>query len=167
MLGKNGSVVLFIKGLPESTTQGDIKALFDRLSSPRWRIRLTGPAGLCSCDIVRITSRESGQAEYHAMAEVQPAKLALRAIRELNGALVHGQRIELHRYHHRSPIRDRRRDQFESESQIQSGDSDANRRALERRRGSLQIDLVDQHGKQALSGLGRMFQPSHVAKSYS
>jgi RNA recognition motif-containing protein len=166
MLGKNGTVVLFIKGLPESATQADIESLFERLGSPRWRVRLTGQGGVCSCDIVRIVNRESELIEYHAMVEIQPAKLALRAIRELNGALVHGQRIELHRYHHRSPIRDRRRQSFEEEvtkNFLQPGD---NRRSLERRRRNLRIDLVHTADKARLSGLSRMFLPNRIAKSY-
>ncbi len=166
MLGKNGSVVLFVRGLPESTTHNDIKSLFERLSSPRWQVRLTGVGGVCSCDIVQITNRKSESVEYHAMVEIQPAKLALRAIRELNGSLVHGHRIEVHRYHHRSPNRDRRRDEPELWSKPQGSESDENRRTVERRREYLQIDLVNQSSNRLLPTLSRMFQSHRIAKTY-
>jgi RNA recognition motif-containing protein len=167
MLGKNSSVVLFIKGLPESTTKSDIRSLFQRLKNRHWGLPLTGKSALCSCDILRITNPISKSVEYHAMVEIHPAKLALRAIRELNGALIRGHPVELHRYHHRSPIRDRRREENELNAPPpQDADAGDNRRALDRRRENLQVELVSITGSPMLPVLGRMLGDQHIAKNF-
>jgi hypothetical protein len=53
------------------------------------------------CNILRITDRDNGRDEFGALVEIQPAKLALHTMRTLDGTLVHGRRISVHRYRNR------------------------------------------------------------------
>jgi len=159
VVGKYGFIVLFIKDLPDTATSVDTKQLFLKLIRPRWRTLLFGHSGVCSCDILRISRQGNDHVEFHAIVKVQPAKLALHAIRELNGTLLHGHCIKLHRYTHRSPMRDRR--SSETGAQDHHGVRDAERRVTDRRRDHLQFDLVKRGGQPLLATLQRMLQPIH------
>ena len=134
MLGKRGSIILFLRGLPQSLTRRELKSFVQTT------LRETGPrpfslkAAICNCSIVRITDPADGSSELHGMVEVQPATAAMRAIDQLNGREFKGVAIEVRRYHHRSLLRDRRRD-------LDSRLSDENR-MRERRRKNLKIELL-------------------------
>lgn len=134
MLGKRGSMMLFLPGLPQHLTRKELKAFVQAgLKSPEDR-PFSVKANVCACTILRITDQCDGNIEHHGLVEVQPAKAAIRAIDELNGRELNGTRIQVRRYHHRSPLRDRRRNQAPPEQ--------AENRKQERRRRDLKIDLV-------------------------
>lgn len=159
MSGKRGTVVLFVKGLPESISRKELKTCFQRSVRNGWKLPLTGRSSIGACDIVRITNRDNNQIEHYGLVEVQPATLALQAIKSLNGSSLQGKNIEVRRYHHRSGFRDRRKDEPLSDTQ--------NRRVLERRRPDLSIELVDWRVSKLIPTLARALQPRSAEKNVS
>lgn len=135
MLGKRGSVMLFLKGLPDQITRRELKAFVQGALKDSGRRLLTSKPTVCNCAILRITDPERGNSELHGLVEVQPAKAAMLAIEELDDTELKGARIGVRRYQHRSPLRDRRK----SPSNVDGPDS----RQDERRRKNLRIELVD------------------------
>lgn len=140
LLGKRGSVMLFLRGLPQDLTSRELKSYVQaavRDPNPR-AFAFTAAVGNCS--ILRLTDRTTGASELHGLVEVQPAMAAMRAIEELNGKELKGVAIEVRRYHHRSLLRDRRQDQvpFGNADTVE----DADNRRQERRRRNLKIELV-------------------------
>jgi hypothetical protein len=91
-------------------------------------------ASICTCTILRLTDQANGTVEHHGLVEVQPARAAMRAIEDLNGRVLRGAQIQVRRYHHRSPLRDRRRNKI-------AHDHPENR-LKDRRRANIKIDLV-------------------------
>ena len=157
MSGKHGAVMLFVTGLSDSVTRKDLKSIFRHLIKSRWQARWSGQGLIRSCDIVRITDRDTGNVEYHGLVELQPAKLALRAIRELSGTEIGGHPIEIRRYYHRSPLRDQLRYAPEGESVERVRD--------ERRRPNLTIELVERQDAALLPSLTRWLAPAPL-KNY-
>jgi hypothetical protein len=141
--------MLFVKGLPESITDRELKMQFQHLTGPRWRSYLAGCGSIGVCDIIRVTNHETGEVEFHGLVEVQPAKLALRAIRELHGSKIRGHSIEVHRYQQRSPLRGKYSYNVEME---------ADNPRDERRRDNLSIELVP--SAQTFGFFQRLFGPS-------
>ena len=156
MTGKHRAVLLIITGLPESITSEELKARFQRRIQPRWWSLLTGSSSIRICNIIRITYRDTGDVEYHGLLEIQPAKLALRAIREMNGSIIHGCTISVHRYRHRSPVQD-----------VYSigSDSESDQVTVERRRSDLGVELIAPAGRFAF--LRRLFGAVDSPKSIS
>jgi hypothetical protein len=135
MLGKRGSVMLFLRGLPENLTQKELKA-FILPAIRKGSGRSIGPkAAVSSCTILRMADPMSGTVEFHGLVEIQPAKVAMHAIVELNGRELKGRKVEVRRYHSRSVLRDRR---LEAAAATANTTDDSRR---ERRR-NLKIDLV-------------------------
>ena len=134
MLGKRGSVMLFLRRIPEGVTRKELKRFLrsrvEGLGSRPFSLR----AAVCDCSILCIIDPESGAREYHGLVEVQPAQAAMRAIEALNGKPLRGRPIEVHRYRHRSPLRDQRQ-------AAATGAPDTGTDA-DRRRRNLKIDLV-------------------------
>jgi hypothetical protein len=92
-------------------------------------------ASVCNCTILRITDKDRGDSDLHGLVEVQPAKAAMLAIERLNKETLRGEKIEVRRYHHRSLLRDRRREPT-------VGTCSDNRHG-ERRRRNLKIELIN------------------------
>jgi RNA recognition motif-containing protein len=135
MLGKRGSVMLFLRGLPLEVTRKEIKAFVQGAIRGSDRRSFALKAAVCNCSILRITDPATGDSQLHGLVEVQPARAAMLAIEELNGKPLNGVRVEVRRYHHRSPLRDRRK------APPAAGTSD--NRQGERRRRNLKIELVN------------------------
>lgn len=140
MLGKNGSVVLFFSGLPETVTHRDLKSLLKGMIKRGWWGRFLGQGKIGSCNILRIRDLETDRIEYHGQVEIEPATFALQVIRVLNGTTFHGQKLVVNRYNHRIPARDRRKHTVDG-----NGDRKRLRSAQsnDRRRHSLSIGLVE------------------------
>lgn len=134
MLGKRGSMMLFLKGLPEKLTRRELKAFVQAAVSSASNRAFSFNANVCACSILRLTDRSSGSVEHHGLVEVKPAKAAMQAIEDLNGKEFNGVRIEARRYHHRTHLRDRRRNRI-------ALDRTENRRD-DRRRRDIKVDLV-------------------------
>jgi hypothetical protein len=135
MLGKRGSVLLFLRGLPQDLTKKELKGFVQavvKATADRPRIL---KAAVGNCSILRITDPSNGACELHGLVEVHPATAGMRAIDSLNGQTLRGAKLEVRRYHHRSLLRDRRR--------VQNGAADAEQRRQERRRSNLKIELVN------------------------
>jgi hypothetical protein len=135
MLGKRGSVMLFVRGLPEDVSGKELKHFIQtavrELDSRPFSLKAT----VCNCNIVCVSDREDDSRNYHGLVEVQPAKAAIDAIGALNGRELRGHKIEVRRYQHRSPLRDQR-----DEPAGYTGESAD---LYERRRRNLRIDLVN------------------------
>lgn len=138
MGGKTGSVALFLRNLPPNTSRRDLRA-FVQNALREAGVRTLPLVGVCAnASIMRITDLAAGTTEYHGLVEVRPARLAMLAIRVLNGRALHGCPIEVRRYRQRSPWGEHRQRQQEA-----SGSATVVARALvERRREHLKIDLV-------------------------
>ena len=143
--------MLFVKGLPESITHRELKAQFKHLTGPRWRSYLAGNGSIGVCDIVRVTNHDTSEVEFHGLVEIQPAKLALRAIRELHGSAIRGHTIEVRRYHQRSPLRGK----YMYDAEPAAVDN-----LDERRRENLGIELIA--STRAFRYFPRLFGPSDV-----
>jgi len=134
MLGKRGSMMLFLRGLPENLTRKELKAFVQESLKNRSNRSFASKAHVCACSILRLTDRTSGSVEHHGLVEVQPARAAMQAIKDLNGKVLNGARIDARRYHNRTALRDRRRNRIEHVQQ--------DNRREERRRRDIKIDLV-------------------------
>lgn len=134
MLGKRGSMMVFLRGLPEGLKRKELKAFVQASVRSRDDHSFYLKAKVCNCAILRITDRSNGDVEHHGLVEVQPARAAIRAIDELNGTVLKGTRIQVRRYRHRSPLRDGGTNTFVQEQ--------TDSRPQERRRSNLKIDLV-------------------------
>lgn len=134
MLGKRGSIMLFLRGLPEGLKRKDLKTFIQAVLKSADNRPFYSKATVSTCTILKITDQSNGTVEHHGLVEVQPAKAAIQAIETLNGKGLRGARIEARRYHHRTPLRDPRRTEI-------APDHSENRRE-ERRRGNIKIDLV-------------------------
>ncbi len=153
MTGKHVAVMLFVTGLSERVTRNELISIFRHLIKSSWRTRWAHRDPIRSCNIVRITDRDSGDVEYHGLVELQPAKLALSAIRELSGAEIGGNRIEIRRYF-RSPLHNQLRYAMESKSAVRIRD--------DRRRSNLKIELVEHQGTALMPSLTRWLRPRPV-----
>lgn len=134
MLGKRGSMMIFLRGLPDGLTRKELKSFILRAVKPPHMRSFFLKAAVTSCTILRITDHSNGATEHHGLVEIQPAKAAIRAIDELNGKTLKGSTIEVRRYHHRTPLRDRRRNRIKRDH--------PDNRQEDRRRRHIKIDLV-------------------------
>ncbi|MCU0835227.1 MAG: RNA-binding protein [Chromatiaceae bacterium] len=135
MLGRRGSILLFLRGLPQDLSRKELKvfvqAALNAASDRRWLLK----ASVGKCSILRVTDPGKGVWELHGLVEVHPATAGMRAIEGLNGQTLKGARVEVRRYHPRSLLRDRRRGN--------DNRSDNEQRRQERRRSNLKIELID------------------------
>lgn len=134
--GRQGTVLLFIKGFPVTFTSHALRRhVLATLRVQEGYTRRQGALG--SCDIVRVTDRYVGAVDHYGLLEVRPAKLALRIVRELQGTSLHGRTLDVHRYYQRSLLHERRKSDppYEAETLPE-------RRREERRRPELCLELV-------------------------
>lgn len=89
-------------------------------------------------EIIRITNRDTGAVEFHAVVDIQPARTAVYLIQKLNGRELDGRAVDVRKWYARSPMRDRRRHETPEHAEAFN-----NRRGSDRRRGSkLMIEIV-------------------------
>ena len=134
MLGKRGSVMLFVRGLPKDVTRKELKTFIQGTVKEVDNRPFSLKATVCNCSILRITDPDGGTDEYHGLVEVQPAKAAIEAIDILNRRKINGHELEVRRYQPRSLLRDHRAGVV--------GYGAYTDETLERRRRNLRIDLV-------------------------
>jgi RNA recognition motif-containing protein len=135
MLGKRGSLMLFVRGLPKGVTRKELKQLIQSAVNQLDKRPFSLKAAVSNCSILCISQPHEGASEYHGLVEIQPAKVAIEAIRVLNGMEFRGQKLEVRRYQHRSLLRDQRCAQDHDREEATGG-------IRERRRQNLKIDLA-------------------------
>lgn len=134
MLGKRCSLMLFLRGLPQDLTHKKLKLFVQGAVKDLDRDAFSVKATVCTCSIIRISDPDCGECELFGLVEIQPAKAAMHAIEVLNGKDLNGELVEVRRYHHRTPLRERRLQP--------SSLAPPNKRKGERRRTNLRFELV-------------------------
>ena len=151
MTGKHSAVMLIVTGLTERATRKELKSIFQSLIKNHRGSGWNGQGTIRSCEIIRITDSSNDSVEYHGLVELQPAKLALLAARELNGTEIGGKPIGVHRYQHRSSLSNQH-------CYLQSGE-ESNQAGDDQRRSSLTIELMSDGGATLLPSLFRWLTP--------
>ena len=102
MSGKNGTVALFLSPLPANTRRRDL------LSFVRKQLHLAGLRGLplfdlcTNCTSYGFPIAPPVRWSITGLVEVRPARIAMQAIRILQGQELNGVAIEVRRYRHRT-----------------------------------------------------------------
>ncbi|MGM0594551.1 MAG: RNA recognition motif domain-containing protein, partial [Pseudomonadota bacterium] len=86
---------VFIGNITVNTSQTEILSLLKGFAK-KARVRMVNQ------------TLESGERAYYAIAEFDSERLARKAIKKLNGTLLHGQQVVLREYVHRSYSNERR-----------------------------------------------------------
>ena len=126
---RDGSpVVLFLSAVPPGATRKELKQ-FVRQGLVEAGYRGFGLLlAISRCSIFRLTDPVTGKSECHALVQIKPASVALKAIPALNGKKLKGAKMAVRRYYQRGSI----------------GYSYASPRCLqERRRAALFTELID------------------------
>jgi hypothetical protein len=134
MLGKRGSVMLFLRKIPEGVTRKELKAFIRSAVKELDNRPISLTKAVCNCTVLCISDLENGSREYHGLVEVQPAKAAMCAIKALDGKKLKGRPVEVHRYRQRSRLLTQRDGSIGNALGAGAG--------IERRRRNLKIDLV-------------------------
>lgn len=100
---------IFIRRLPESVTRLDLIHFISSAIKPHWTLfGMSLKHGNIDCQIVRVTDIDNQTVEYHGIAHFTKPNEALAVIARLNGEFFKEKRMEVRKYFHRSPLRDRR-----------------------------------------------------------
>jgi hypothetical protein len=136
-------VLIFIRLLPESVTQSELRKFVGRVVHSPWHSLLYPATRIQSIEITKITSTLQQSVEYHGIIDIEPAKLALKVIRKLHRAPLKGKQVEVRKYYQRSALRDRRKNQQTAPP------SGSDRRRQDRRRVGLMRERVTISGRLA------------------
>ena len=101
-------MLVFIRLLPESVTQTELRKFVDRVLRPHWSNLFFPSSRIRSTEIRKFSNSTKHSVEYHGIVDIEPAKAAVRAIRKLNRTLLKGKEVEVRKYYQRSVLRDRR-----------------------------------------------------------
>jgi RNA recognition motif-containing protein len=142
---------IFIRLLPESVTQSDLRRFVEKAIHSPWQPLLLRRSKIHSTEIRMLVNRATGSVEYHGLVDVEPAKRAAVAIRKLNQTPLKGKAVEVRKYYERSALRDRRGGDMAAAS--------SNRRKRDRRRENLVAESVNISGPLRA---GRL-QASHIS----
>jgi hypothetical protein len=139
---------VFVRQIPNTVSRATLVRFINQGLKRPWYFPFGKRDGeIARHDVIRITNPDTGTTEFHAMIDIQPAKAAVRVIRQLNAKELEGRPVEVRKWYHRSPLRDRRR----NESEIMAEKYRA-RRLHDRRRGTLRVEIVstplDRSGKE-------------------
>ncbi len=130
---------IFISKVPESTSHTELMQFINKgLKTGLMGSSLPNRNRITHCELMRITDRDSGKEELHGLAEIRPEKMLPGVIERLNGTVLHGKPVEVHKYQHRSPNKDRRTPLY-----MQPTDINQDRRGIDRRRHHLSIDILN------------------------
>jgi len=130
-------MLVFIRMIPESVTTGDLRHFIDK-GIVSLRNYIFGRQGaITSILIFRVTNPKTHSIEYHGIVNVEPARSAQAAIRRLNRTHLKKMPVEVRKYFHRSPLRDRRAGQS-----IREHESFNDLRMRDRRRSRLTVEAV-------------------------
>jgi hypothetical protein len=132
-------VLVFIRLLPESVTQNELRRFVSNGLRSRWLIAFPVSGKIRSVEIRKFTNGTSRSVEYHGIVDIEPAKAAVKAIRKLNRTLLKGKEVEVRKYYQRSVLRDRR---IAMGARTPSDE----RRKRDRRRGSMVMERVSVSG---------------------
>ncbi|MEW8013221.1 MAG: hypothetical protein AB2807_00050 [Candidatus Sedimenticola endophacoides] len=133
---------IFISRLPKETSRKDVVQFINRALTPGWlMLPLTSRARLTQCEMMQIVDRDTGQAELHGLAKIEPGKMVPGIIERLNGAHLKGRRLDVHQYRHRSPNKDPRTPGWRARR-----DGGTERRGSDRRRPRLNIEMLRSAG---------------------
>jgi hypothetical protein len=128
-------MLIFIRLLPESVTQGELRRFVEKAIHSPWCSLFFTRSKVHGAEIRKLVNRATGSVEYHGVVDVEPAKKAVVAIRRLNRTPLRGKAVEVRKYYQRSPLRDRR-------GGGRAGDASDNRRKRDRRRPNLMAESV-------------------------
>ncbi|MEN8166753.1 MAG: hypothetical protein ABFR65_04645 [Pseudomonadota bacterium] len=101
-------MLIFIRLLPESVSQSNLREFVDQALSPPWWRLFSLQSSIHSTEIRKLTNGETYSIEYHGIVGIEPAMGAATAVRRLHRTLLKGKRVEVRKYYQRSPLRDRR-----------------------------------------------------------
>lgn len=95
---------VIIQGIPPGTSQRELRQFVNRRLSRRGWLGLTMGRHnrLKSFSILRMTERLTGAVECHGLVELETAGRDEEVLRKLNGHQLHGQRLTVRKYYHRS-----------------------------------------------------------------
>ena len=127
-------MLVFIRLLPMSVTQHDLRKFLGKALRPSWRNLFFTRGTVRSTEIRKFSNHANDSVEYHGIVEIEPAKGAVRAIRKLNRTRLKDREVEVRKYYQRSALRDRR-----------SGEMDyigEDRRKRDRRRWDMESEHV-------------------------
>lgn len=100
---------IFIRRLPESVTRLDLIHFISSAIKPHWTLFGTASKPVkIDCEIVRVTDIDSQTVEYHGIAHFTKPNEAVDVIERLDGRFLKGKKMEVRKYFHRSPLRERR-----------------------------------------------------------
>ncbi len=128
-------MLIFIRLLPESVTQGELRKFVEKAMHSPWRSLFFSHSKIHTAEIRKLVNRATGSVEYHGIVDIEPAKGAVAAIRRLDRTPLRGKTVEVRKYYQRSPLRDRRGGEA-------AGESSDNRRKRDRRRPNLVAESV-------------------------
>lgn len=135
-------MLVFIRLLPESVTQSDLRKFVSRAMRSYWSSLFFPSSRIRSTEIRKCSNSTNHSVEYHGIVDIEPAKAAVKAIRKLNRRSLKGKEVEVRKYYQRSALRDRRIDDAED---IPTGE----RRRQDRRRQAMHIERVPISGRLA------------------
>jgi len=131
-------VLVFIRLLPESVTQSDLRKFVRNALRPSWLNPFSSQSRIQATEIRKLCNRATLSVEYHGVVEIESAKAAVAAIHKLNRTSLKGKVVEVRKYFQRSLQRDRR----EGVPELLS----ANRRKQDRRREGMTVERVARSG---------------------
>jgi RNA recognition motif-containing protein len=129
-------MLIFIRLLPESVTQGELRRFVEKAIHSPWRNLFLARSKIRMAEIRKLVNRATGSVEYHGLVDIEPAKGAVTAIRKLHLTPLKGKTVEVRKYYKRSPLRDRRERGNKNEAVFE------NRRKRDRRRQNLVAESV-------------------------
>ncbi len=139
-------MLLFIRMIPESVTRQDMQHYVAQAFRSPWARLFGRPTQVKNLEILKLTNEDDQTVEYHALADIEPTKSALLAIRRLSRIPLLGRRVAVRKYYTRSDYRDRR-----GQRPDQGSLSIQDRRMHDRRRPHLRREQVQISGPAAAS----------------
>ena len=100
-------MMVLLKNIPIGTNHNEIKSFIQPAMNGGL---LKAKGNLSKLEILALNDKNTKQVEYHAVAQIEPEKAALRAIQTLNGLTLRGKPITVRQFHVRDPKNDRRRE---------------------------------------------------------
>jgi len=134
-------MLVFIRMIPESVTRQDLQHYVAEAFHSPWARLFGRPARVKTLEILKLTDEGDQTVEFHALADIEPKKSALLAIRRLNRVPLLGRHVAVRKYYTRSDYRDRRGQRPDQETL-----SIQDRRMQDRRRPHLQREWVQISG---------------------
>ncbi|MES9959578.1 MAG: hypothetical protein ABW089_04015 [Sedimenticola sp.] len=134
---------IFISNIPEQTSHKELaQFITEGLQSCLTESVLPSRKWIAHCEMMRIIDRDNGAEEFHGLAEIEPEVMHPGILDQLSSMSLNGKQVEVHKYQHRSPNRDRRATMITPPTEISD-----ERRGSDRRRRHLRIDILEDSKK--------------------